>query len=406
MMNFMTNFESTRIVSTADDADERFYGCCELLEPQIDVEQHEDMDQDTYDLIQKLKDVTAETSKKNGATAEKKNVAVPINTFNEIAVVLGMQELVVQKKVEKTAEQKLSEFYVLYPGIKEVDTTFGPFTFSEEHLYYFERNESGRIEKLPFDDSFKRTKRDATITTEPREDGTNTELLYKGEWNKKTKVRDGKGIIVWPDGHKYEGFMHEDSINGWGRLSFNIGEFYEGEWFEDKANGHGVYLHSSGFKITGDWLNDVPCGNGTEEWPDGTSFEGKFINGQRSGSGKLAFSAGHEYEGEFKYGMMHGEGVFKWPDGRLYSGGFNNGQLHGTGEFRWTDGRSYIGEYQNNHKHGQGEYFWPDGRKLQCGWKEGLQEGQGTFLTVEGNEKYGLSANGKRLKWFKHKPEN
>ena len=57
-------------------------------------------------------------------------------------------------------------------------------------------------------------------------------MIYIGEFNEK-KQREGKGIQIWNDGSKYEGYWKNDKANGRGRLIHSYGDVYEGEWFED-----------------------------------------------------------------------------------------------------------------------------------------------------------------------------
>jgi hypothetical protein len=110
------------------------------------------------------------------------------------------------------------DFYEYFPMIVEAEAKLPPFEFGDVRKYFFARSVSGVIEKLLIDDSFKRTKGDAKVLTTLHEDGTASEYIYKGEWNKKKGVRDGKGLMVYPSGVKFEGFVHEDAINGWGRM--------------------------------------------------------------------------------------------------------------------------------------------------------------------------------------------
>jgi hypothetical protein len=37
---------------------------------------------------------------------------------------------------------------------------------------------------------------------------------YEGEWIKGTKIREGKGKLIWPDGSIYEGYFHDNKANG------------------------------------------------------------------------------------------------------------------------------------------------------------------------------------------------
>ncbi len=65
---------------------------------------------------------------------------------------------------------------------------------------------------------------------------------YKGEWlASKPNIKEGVGVMFWPDGTKYEGIFHMDLPHGYGRKIFANGENYEGFFFEGKANGEGTF---------------------------------------------------------------------------------------------------------------------------------------------------------------------
>ena len=65
--------------------------------------------------------------------------------------------------------------------------------------------------------------------------------MYQGEWLVNTNQKDGRGVQIWPDGSRYDGFWKDGMANGFGRLVHAEGDVYEGEWTDDKANGYGVY---------------------------------------------------------------------------------------------------------------------------------------------------------------------
>ena len=57
-----------------------------------------------------------------------------------------------------------------------------------------------------------------------------------GSWRNlhgETLQRHGPGIIVWPDGSVYEGYLLNDRINGYGRLIHADADVYQGEWKDD-----------------------------------------------------------------------------------------------------------------------------------------------------------------------------
>lgn len=67
-------------------------------------------------------------------------------------------------------------------------------------------------------------------------DGVNRELrpavqflngiIYSGEWNVSEETKDGRGIQVWPDGSKYEGYWKNNQANGQGRLVHRYPNFH------------------------------------------------------------------------------------------------------------------------------------------------------------------------------------
>lgn len=64
--------------------------------------------------------------------------------------------------------------------------------------------------------------------------------LYQGEWNDDQELRDGRGVQIWKNGSRYDGFWKNGMAHGLGRLVHAEGDIYEGEWFEDKTHGYGI----------------------------------------------------------------------------------------------------------------------------------------------------------------------
>ena len=402
-MNLVTDFEKNRLVPppNLDDEEDPFYAGCTLLESTVgEVPYHDEIDDHTSSIFEMMLKYIAETSMK-GASETKQRIA-RISTFNEIAQVLGKAEDAASKRGgERTTEQKLTEFYKLYPQITAIESRFGRVTAMPDQGSYFERNEQGEIENKPLDQTVKRHKKEAFMTDDERIDGSKTEMIYKGEWNKRKNCRDGKGVLVWPEGVQYSGSIHDDKINGYGRLIHRLGDVYEGEWFDGKAHGSGTYYHMNDVKYVGLFLDDLPHGLGNEEWPDGSVFSGMWERGQKEGPGRFCWNNGSIYEGHFKANLMSGFGVYVWQDGRRYEGEFMNGKLNGRGVFEWPDGRRYEGNYVDDEKSGYGELKWPDGRVFKGKWERGIQHGEGFYTSPNGETKRGLWRNGERQKWYK-----
>ena len=228
-------------------------------------------------------------------------------------------------------------------------------------------------------------------------------FIYYGEWDIKNNVRHGRGIQIWPDGAKYEGYWQNDMANIKGKLIHADGDIYEGEWADDKPNGYGIYKHIDGTIYEGEWKDDKQNGKGKEYWTDGTMYEGEYKNGKKSGKGKFSWADGAIYVGDFKDGDIHGEGNYLFPDKRQYIGSWVKNKFEGKGVFTWPDGRKYEGEYKNEKKEGYGIFEWPNGKIYKGYWKDGKQDGEGEFYDplIEKWRK-GIWKDGKRIEWIEN----
>ena len=401
-MDLVTDFERTRLVppKNLDDEEDPFYAGCTLLESTVgEVLYHDEIDDDTGSIYELLIKYIAEVAMK-GASETKQRI-IKISTFNAIAQVLGKSDDANKRGGEKTSEQKLTEFHKLYPHINAIENKIGKLTNLPDPLYYYERDETGAIVKISQDQSVKKHRKEPQVLEEMRPDGSTTEYIYKGEWNKRKNTKDGKGTLVWPEGVYYFGGIHDDRFNGYGRLIHRLEDVYEGDWFDGKAHGEGKYYHSNGIKFIGYFLDDLPNGEGREEWVDGSYFQGNWERGIKEGQGQFVWNNGSVYTGSFHNNLMSGKGHYKWADGRKYNGEFANGKLNGKGVFIWPDGRRYEGNYVDDEKSGHGELYWPDGRIFKGKWERGVQHGEGFYTSPNGEVKRGLWKLGERQKWYK-----
>ena len=69
-------------------------------------------------------------------------------------------------------------------------------------------------------------------------------------------VKQGYGVMKWPDGTIYEGLWDNNLYNGRGKLYHASGDLYEGEFVDDMAQGFGIYKHANGSKYVGYWNQD------------------------------------------------------------------------------------------------------------------------------------------------------
>ena len=67
--------------------------------------------------------------------------------------------------------------------------------------------------------------------------------------------RNGRGILKYANGDRYEGDFRDDKMSGWGAFTTKAGDRYEGEFDDDKPNGFGTYKEADGSLYPGLWTN-------------------------------------------------------------------------------------------------------------------------------------------------------
>ena len=72
-------------------------------------------------------------------------------------------------------------------------------------------------------------------------------------------IANGRGIMTWPNGARYEGAfvsgkMHGKGIMTWGAGSYK-GDRYEGDFVDGKRTGKGLYLSANGNRFEGDFVD-------------------------------------------------------------------------------------------------------------------------------------------------------
>ena len=221
-------------------------------------------------------------------------------------------------------------------------------------------------------------------------------IKYQGGFLKKTKKKNGFGIITWLDNSKLKGFFESNELNGICRFyNFKYRSNFIGEYKNNKPSGFGVYSAKS-FSMQGYWDSENLNGIAIEVWEDGTYFQGEYKDNKKNGIGLYRWPDGTIYQGEFKDGQMNGKGIILYSNDCIFSGEIKNGYMDGYGYFSWGNGSMYIGYYSQDIKNGFGIYVWDQKNfVIYIGfWEMGKQQGIGA--KVNGNKiKYCLWNKGK-----------
>ena len=83
-------------------------------------------------------------------------------------------------------------------------------------------------------------------------------------------------------------------------------------------DGKGVLISPDGDRYEGHFKNDIQNGRGIYKWSDGRVHEGQFKDGKPHGKGKYIMSDGRYFEGEFKRGKKTKKREYFWGDGTEY----------------------------------------------------------------------------------------
>ena len=179
--------------------------------------------------------------------------------------------------------------------------------------------------------------------------------------------KDGKGLILYKNGAKYEGEIKNNLHNGFGKLTQLDGEIFIGQWKNGKINGKGVRYHSNGDVYSGDYVNSIRDGFGKYVFFNGDTYEGQWKNGKANGKGYFKFRNGNVYEGYFENNSFCGQGCFKKKTGEIYIGKFKNGLLNGEGTEINQDKEKFIGMFINGKKNGNGILYDKNGNIIKSG---------------------------------------
>ncbi len=187
-------------------------------------------------------------------------------------------------------------------------------------------------------------------------------------------IKPDSTIVNINDSNKYEGDLVNGLRQGKGTCTYRNGNVYVGQWKGDRFDGYGVLTFKSGEVLTGSWIDGFLTGYNCEgSWPDGSSYKGNMVNGFHHGLGAIILANGNKYTGHFNSDKMDGYGVFTYKDGTVCTGDWEGGLNGKDITIKYTDGGLYEGSIVNGLREGWGTYTWPTGKKYEGNWKGGNQ---------------------------------
>ena len=209
--------------------------------------------------------------------------------------------------------------------------------------------------------------------------------------------KNDKCIIVFSDGTKYEGEIHENKISGEGKYYFPTGAKYHGHLLNGLRDGFGKYFSPEGVIYEGEWKKGLKNGKGLMK-RDNMTYEGDWKNGCIDGSGKIKWENGNIYNGEFKENHISGYGFMIWYNLlEKYFGKWKNDKQNGNGIHIWFEPQGelkemrnrYVGEWENGERNGYGIFFYSNGGKYEGEWLHNLKHGFGIMIYEDGRKYIG-----------------
>jgi hypothetical protein len=91
---------------------------------------------------------------------------------------------------------------------------------------------------------------------------------------------DGRGIMVFNTGQRYDGDYRNGKRNGCGTMTFDENRRYTGQFKDDQFEGLGIWTLENGDRYIGEFHDNKCNGVGTFILKDGSSQSGNWENGR------------------------------------------------------------------------------------------------------------------------------
>ncbi len=217
---------------------------------------------------------------------------------------------------------------------------------------------------------------------------------YQGEWA--YGYPEGSGTKHFPDGKKWTGKWHkglpigEDgaalSETAIARQLSHTYTVQSGCLRGNCESGKGLMVYPDGSRYEGYFLHNKPHGDGTFIYPNNDRYVGQFRNGLRNGTGRLYYASGGSAEGVWREGELAGANDRK--------GCVEGDCAQGFGTYIFQDGAKYIGTFKDNYPEGRGIVLYGNGEKYEGEMAAGAFNGFGQLSTADGVRFTGQWQNG------------
>lgn len=203
-----------------------------------------------------------------------------------------------------------------------------------------------------------------------------------GEGGYRAGLLDGRAIVTNKEYTRVEAEFVNGKINGRCVLLYRDGKKFNGQCADDQPNGTGRMTLASGELQIGTFRNGRQSGQGVALSADRSGqYFGNFVDDKSSGYGTRIFPDGSWYQGDFADGFFEGDGVAVSADGEYYRGHFKHGARDGEGE-AVSSSSFYRGHWADNLPDGYGEWVLPN--EVNAGeWHRGcLSTDDGRWATL------------------------
>jgi hypothetical protein len=137
---------------------------------------------------------------------------------------------------------------------------------------------------------------------------------YEGDWH--MGHWHGAGMIRNAVGDVFNGQVVNDLKEGEGQMNFADGRVFHGRFIQDEAV-EGTLIFPDGGKYVGEVHNGARHGHGVYWFVDGSKYEGQSVMNVFEGKGKMTWTDGGWFEGEWSRGEIHGYGTEIRADGSM-----------------------------------------------------------------------------------------